>query len=67
MSMTEILDVLSKLERSQRDQVRQRLDELELAEIDETPAHLAAIDAGRRSVRKGKMHTIEQSREMLEV
>ena len=40
MSMSEILDELSKLPRSEREKVWQRLEELDLAEIEETPEML---------------------------
>ena len=65
MSTTEILDELPKLARSERKKVWQRLEELELAESEETPEILAAIDAGRRSVREGKTHTVEQARDLI--
>ena len=65
MSMTEILDELPKLARAEREKVWQRLEELELAEIEETPGMLAAIDAGRRSIRDGKNHTVEQARDLI--
>ena len=65
MSTSEILDQLSKLGRSERDKVWQRLEELELAEIEETPETLAAIDAGRSSIREGRTHTVEQARELI--
>ena len=56
MSTSELLDQLAKLGRSEREKVWQRLEELELAEIEETPEMLAAIDAARASVREGKTH-----------
>ena len=65
MSMTEILEELSRLARSEREKVWQRLEEIELAEIEETPEMLAAIDAGRRSVREGKATTIEEARKLI--
>jgi hypothetical protein len=65
MSTSEILDQLPKLGRSEREKVWQRLEELELAEIEETPEMLAAIDAGRSSVREGKTHTVEQARKLI--
>ena len=65
MSTLEILDQLTKLERSEREKVWQRLEELELAEIEETPEMLAAIDDGRSSVREGKTHTVEQARDLI--
>ena len=65
MSTSEILDQLSKLGRSEREKVWQHLEELELAEIEETPEMLAAIDAGRASVRDGKTHTVAQARDLI--
>jgi hypothetical protein len=65
MSTAEILDQLTKLERSEREKVWQRLEELELAEIEETPEMLAAIDAGRSAVRERKTHTVEQARDLI--
>ncbi len=65
MSMTEILEELPRLARSEREKVRRRLEELELREIEETPEMLAAIDAGRRSLREGIGFTVEQARELL--
>jgi hypothetical protein len=65
MSTSEILDELAKLERSEREKVWQRLEELELAEIEETPESLAAIDAGRTAIREGKTHSVDQAREMI--
>ena len=56
MSTSEFLDQLAKLGRSEREKVWQPLEELELADIDETPEMLAAIDAGRASTREGKPH-----------
>ncbi len=65
MSTSEILDQLSKLERSEREKIWQRLEELELAEVEETQETLAAIDAGRSSIREGKTHTVEQARDLI--
>jgi hypothetical protein len=65
MSTSEILDQLTKLGRSEREKVWQRLEELELAEIEETPEMLAAIDAGRASISGGKTHTVEEARELI--
>jgi predicted transcriptional regulator len=65
MSMTEILEELSRLARAEREKVWQRLEEIELEEIEETPEMLAAIDAGRRSIREGKATTIEEARKLL--
>ena len=65
MSMTEILEELSRLARDEREKVWQRLEEIELEEIEETPEVLAAIDAGRRSIREGKAATIEEARKLV--
>ena len=65
MSTSEILDQLSLLAPSEREKVWQRLEELELALIEETPEMLAAIDAGRSSIREGKTHTVEQARDLI--
>ena len=65
MSTSEILDQLPKLGRAERAKVWQRLEELELAESEETPEMLAAIEAGRSSVREGKTHTVEEARELI--
>ena len=65
MSMNEILEELPRLARAEREKVWRRLEELELGEIEETPEMLAAIDAGRRSIREGKAVTIEQARQLL--
>jgi len=54
MSTAEILDELPKLAPAEREKVWQRLEELELAEIEEPPEMFAALDAGRRSLREGK-------------
>lgn len=61
--MAEILEELPKLTPSEREKVWQRLEEL--TEIEETPEMLAAIDAGRRSMREGKGHTVAQARKLL--
>ena len=47
MSMTEILDELPKLSVEERQLLFQRLSELTLGEIEETPEMLAAIDEAR--------------------
>lgn len=65
MSMSEILEELPRLARVEREKVWQRLEEIELEEIEETPEVLAAIDAGRRSIREGKATTIEEARKLI--
>ena len=63
--MTEILEELPRLGRVEREQVWQRLEEIELGTVEETPEMLAAIDAGRRSIREGKATAIEQARSLI--
>ena len=46
MSMTEILEELPRLGRVEREKVWQRLEEIELGKVEETPEMLAAIDVG---------------------
>jgi hypothetical protein len=65
MSMTEILEELPRLGRVEREKVWQRLEEIELGTVEETPEMLAAIDAGRRSIREGKATTIDQARNLI--
>jgi hypothetical protein len=65
MSMTEILEELPRLGRVEREQVWQRLEEIELGTVEETPEMLAAIDAGRRSIREGKATSIDQARNLV--
>lgn len=65
MSTSEILDQLAKLARSERAKIWQKLEELELADSEETPETLAAIDAGRLSIREGKTHSVEEARALL--
>ena len=65
MSMTEILEELPRLGRVEREKVWQRLEEIEFGTVEETPEILAAIDAGRRSIREGKATTIEQARNLI--
>jgi len=49
MSMTEILDELPKLSVEERHLLFQRLNELEIGMIEETPEMLAAIDEAQAS------------------
>jgi len=65
MSMTEILEELPRLRRVERERVWRRLEEIELETVEEPPEMLDAIDAGRRSICKGKSATIEQSRNLI--
>lgn len=65
MSMAEILEELPRLGRVEREMVWQRLEEIELGTVEETPEMLAAIDAGRRSIRDGKANTIEHARSLI--
>ena len=65
MSTSELIAQLAKLGRSDRAKVWQKLEELELADTEESPETLAAIDAGRLSVREGKTHTAEEARALV--
>jgi len=49
VSMTEILDELPKLSAEERQLLFQRLNELGIGEIEETPEMLAAIDEAQAS------------------
>ena len=65
MSMAEIREELPRHGSVDRKKVWQCLEEIELEEIEETPEVLAAIDAGRRSIREGKATTVEQARKLI--
>jgi hypothetical protein len=65
MSMTEILEELPRLGRLEREKVWQRLEEIELETVEETPEMLAAIDAGRCSIREGQAISIEHARNLI--
>ncbi len=60
MSATEILQELPLLSPQDLDLIRIRLNQLQAAP--ESPEMLEAIDAGRKSIREGKVHTIEEAR-----
>ncbi len=62
MSITEILDELPRLAGQERQMLFERLEQLEGHEIEETPEMLAAIDAGRQSIRNGKTYTPDEAR-----
>lgn len=65
MSVAEILEELPRLERVERERVWRRLAEIDLQEAGEPPEALAAIDAGRRSMRDGKATTVEEGRRLV--
>ena len=65
MSVTEILEELPRLMPSEREKVSRYLCELQFIEKEETPDMLTAIDAGRRSIREGRTHTIEEARGLI--
>ena len=65
VSVTEILEELPRLLPSERKKVSRYLSELQLLEKEETPEMLNAIDAGRRSIREGKTHTLEEARGLI--
>ena len=62
MSVTEILEELPRLKSEERHTLFMRLNELEAAEIEETPAMLAAIDEGIRSAENERGHSVEAVR-----
>jgi predicted transcriptional regulator len=63
MSVTEILQELPKLSPEDRDLLRQELAERYIADFEETPEMLAAIDEGLRSLREERTYTLEELRE----
>lgn len=66
MSMTEILDELSRLSDGERQAILRRLVQLDAGlEIDETPEMLAAIDAGVRSLETTPGVPLEEARQRL--
>ena len=65
MSMSEILEELPRLGRLERARVWQRLEEIEMESVEETPEMLEAIDAGRRSIRMGQENSIEHARNLI--
>ena len=65
VSVTEILEELPRLLPSEREKASRYLSELQFIEKEETPDMLAAIDAGRRSIREGKKHTVEEARGLI--
>lgn len=52
MSVTEILEELPKLKSESRHVLFVRLNELEAADLEETPEMLATIDAAKEAVNK---------------
>ena len=65
MSMSEILEELPRLGRLERARVWQRLEEIEMESVEETPEMLEAIDAGRCSLRMGQENSIEHARNLI--
>lgn len=65
MSTAQILDELPSLPRSDREKILQKLEEIELATIRETPEILDAIDAGRQSLRDSPLHSVEYARQQI--
>ena len=65
MSVTEILEELPRLLPSDRQKVSRYLKELELLEKEETPEMLAALDSGRRSIREGRTHSVDEARGLI--
>lgn len=65
MSADQIVNELPSLTRSDREKVWQKLEEIELASIRETPEMLDAIDAGRQSLRDSRTHSVEDARQRI--
>jgi predicted transcriptional regulator len=65
MSVNEIIQELPKLSAEDRDLLRQELAERYLADFEETPEMLAAVDEGLRSSREERSYTLEEVREEL--
>jgi len=63
MSVTEILDELPKLNTEERHLLLNRLTELEIDQIEETPEMLAALDEGIRSADQGGGISVEEARQ----
>jgi hypothetical protein len=63
--MTEILDELPKLSVEERQLLFQRLNELEIGEIEETPEMLAAIDEARAESSTTDVSAEELSRDVI--
>jgi hypothetical protein len=63
--MSEILEELPRLGRLERAKVWQRLEEIEMETVEETPEMLEAIDAGRCSIRLGQKNSIEHARNLI--
>ena len=60
LSTTEILEELPRLAHEEREKIWKRLEEIELGEMEETPAILAAMDEGRRAIAEGKIVSFEE-------
>lgn len=65
MSIAEILEVLPRLKAEDRHLLRDRLDELDYGEFEETQEILAAIDAGIRSAETEPGFTVNEVREKI--
>jgi len=65
MSMTEILDELPKLSIEERQLLFQRLNELEVGAIEETPEMLAAIDEARAEPTTTDLSAEDLSRDVI--
>jgi predicted transcriptional regulator len=59
MSVTEILEELPKLSPTDQGLIRERIDELQMEDFEETPEMLAAIDEGIRSAENEESYPVE--------
>ena len=62
MSTIEILEELPRLAREEREKIWERLEEIELEEMEATPEVLAAIEEGIRSAETEPGWTVAQVR-----
>ena len=60
MSVAEILEELAQLSSEEQDLVRERLDQLQSEQFEETPEILSAIDKGIHSAETEPAYTVEQ-------
>jgi len=65
MSIAEILEELPRLRAEDRHLLRDRLDELDHEEFEETPEMIAAIDVGIRSAETEPGFRVSQVREKI--
>jgi hypothetical protein len=60
MSLAELIEKIHQLTPDEQDVLRRELDNLQEADLEETPKMLAAIDEGIRSAEKGPNITLDE-------